>query len=110
MTFRRKKYLFYVYILSSFRWSLYIGVTNNLLRRIVIHKRKINQKSFSKKYNCHRLVYYEEYENIVSAIEREKQIKRWRREKKVNLINRFNPNWYDLYYFKGDDRKPKRGK
>lgn len=74
---------------------LYIGVTNNLERRVYEHKMKLNE-GFTKKYNLHQLVYYEDTDDIGHAIEREKQLKRWRREKKVWLIEQLNPSWKDL--------------
>lgn len=75
---------------------LYTGVTSNLIRRIYEHKSKL-VKGFTQKYNVDRLVYYEACENIVMAIEREKQIKGWSRKKKDDLINALNPQWDDLY-------------
>jgi len=86
---------YYVYIMSSYRGTLYIGVTNNLLRRVNEHKEKINE-GFTKKYNCTSLVYYEHFSDIEESIEREKQLKRWRREKKIWLIELMNPKWDDL--------------
>ncbi|KKP68001.1 MAG: Excinuclease ABC subunit C [Candidatus Moranbacteria bacterium GW2011_GWE1_35_17] len=84
-----------VYILSSKTKVLYIGVTGNLPRRIYEHKNKLID-GFTKKYNCTNLVYFEQTENVMSALEREKQLKKWRREKKINLIEKINPNWLDL--------------
>ena len=86
---------FYVYILSNKKGTLYIGVTNDLERRIYEHKNKLTP-GFSSKYDCHKLVYYEEYSNIWEAITREKQIKKWNRSKKENLINTLNSDWVDL--------------
>jgi putative endonuclease len=87
---------FHVYILSNkFRGSLYIGVTNNLLRRVYEHKQKVIE-GFSKKYKLTMLVYVEEYNNVNEAIAREKQLKNWHREWKINLIESVNPNWDDL--------------
>ena len=74
---------------------LYIGVTGNLPRRIQEHKNKLI-KGFTEKYNCTKLVYFEQTENVMSALEREKQLKKWRREKKINLIEKVNPEWKDL--------------
>ena len=85
----------YVYILTNHSGTLYIGVTNNLERRMSEHKHKQGSK-FAAKYNCTRLIYYESYPDIQAAIAREKQLKRWRWEKKVWLINRENPEWHDL--------------
>jgi putative endonuclease len=85
----------YVYIATNRSGTLYIGVTSNLQRRMWEHKQKIGSK-FAAKYNITRLVYYEEAADIRDAIAREKQLKRWRREKKVWLIERDNPEWKDL--------------
>lgn len=74
---------------------IYIGVTNDLERRIYEHKKKW-KKGFTKKYNLHQLVYYEETDDIGRALEREKQLKRWRRQKKVDLIESINPKWKDI--------------
>jgi len=88
---------YYVYILASNNNRvLYIGVTNNLKRRIYEHKEK-TIKGFTSKYNVNRLVYYEIYEDVKEAIKREKQLKSGRRNKKERLINKFNKNWNDLY-------------
>ena len=88
---------YYVYILASERnGTLYIGVTNDLKRRIYEHK-NILVEGFTKKYSVHSLVYYEETSDINSAIEREKQIKKWNRKWKTNLIEKDNPDWNDLY-------------
>ena len=87
---------YYVYILSSqTNGTLYIGVTNNLERRIYEHKNKII-KGFTEKYNVNSLVYYEQTNDIVSAITREKQIKKWKRKWKLELIEKENPQWKDL--------------
>jgi putative endonuclease len=75
--------------------TLYIGVTNNLHRRIWEHNSKIAQ-GFAAIYSCHRLVYYEEFEDIGDAITREKQMKAYRRKKKIALIVKVNPHWLDL--------------
>jgi putative endonuclease len=85
----------YVYIIASRSRRLYIGVTSDLMRRIDEHKRKVGSK-FATKYNIDRLVYYERYGNILDAIEREKQLKKWRRDKKIWLIERENTEWRDL--------------
>lgn len=74
---------------------LYIGVTNNLERRVYEHKSKLRE-GFTKKYNLNQLVYFEETDDIGRALEREKQLKRWRREKKISLIRSINPGWKDL--------------
>ena len=90
---------YYIYILTNkHNKVLYIGVTNNLLKRVWEHKTKINKaSSFTKKYNIDKLVYYEYIESIYSAIAREKQLKGGSRKQKINLINSFNPKWEDLY-------------
>ncbi len=86
----------YVYILASNRnGTLYIGVTSDLVRRVDEHKSEI-VGGFTKRYKVHRLVYYEVYDDIVEAIEREKQLKRWNRKWKLALIERVNPDWSDL--------------
>ena len=88
---------YYVYILANGKnGALYIGVTDNLVKRIYQHKNKA-VSSFSSKYNLNKLVYYEIYENVNQAIAREKQIKAGNRNRKINLVEKFNPNWEDLY-------------
>jgi putative endonuclease len=87
---------YYIYILTNRNNNvLYVGVTNNLVRRIYEHKNKLIE-GFSKRYKLTKLVYYETTESIESAIEREKQLKNWHRDWKINLINQFNPEWKDL--------------
>jgi len=87
---------FYIYILTNKKYGvLYIGVTNNLERRIYEHKNKLVD-GFTKKYNLDKLVHFEETESVRAAIEREKQLKKWNRRWKLNLINRDNPEWEDL--------------
>lgn len=87
---------YYVYIITNPVHSvLYIGMTNNLIRRIDEHKRKV-VPGFTAKYNCKELVYFESTEDVLSAIEREKQLKGWVRRKKIALIEQMNPNWKDL--------------
>jgi putative endonuclease len=87
---------YYAYIVSSNnRKTIYIGVTSNLEKRIYEHKHKLI-KGFTSKYNCINLVYYEDYNDIHFAISREKQLKKWRRSKKEQLIKKQNPNWRDL--------------
>ena len=76
--------------------TLYIGVTNNIIRRVYEHKNN-EVEGFTKKYEVHLLVYYEQTENIESALNREKQLKKWNREWKINLIQKENPDWKDLY-------------
>ena len=88
--------MYYVYILSNWDDSvLYIGVTGNLPRRLYEHRNGLVD-GFSKKYNVHKLVYYEHTGDVYSAISREKQLKKWRREKKNQLIETMNPQWRDL--------------
>ncbi len=85
-----------VYIITNKRnGTLYIGVTGNLQQRIYQHKEK-QTEGFSKKYNLNKLVYYEQTENVVSALEREKQLKKWKRRWKLDLIEKENPDWQDL--------------
>ena len=86
---------YYVYIMSSYRRTLYVGVTNDLATRVQQHKQKLVD-GFAKKYNVNRLVYYEVAEDPLAAIEREKQIKGWLRARKVTLIEAANPDWADL--------------
>ncbi len=88
---------YYVYILFNHRnGTLYVGVTNNLVRRIYEHKNKII-KGFSSKYNIDKLGYLEVHNYIEEAIKREKQIKAWQRKWKLELIEKDNPDWNDLY-------------
>jgi putative endonuclease len=91
-----KHHNYYIYIISN--WNnkvIYVGMTNDLERRIYEHKNKIFE-GFSKKYNLNKLVYYEYTNDVTAAILREKQVKKWRREKKNNLIESMNPEWKDL--------------
>ena len=89
---------YYIYILANKRnGTLYIGVTSNLVKRVYEHKNNIIE-GFSKKYNIHKLVYYEITNDIENAIRREKQLKKWNRKWKMNLIENSNPEWIDLYY------------
>jgi len=88
---------YYVYILASRRnGTLYIGVTSDLVKRVYEHRSDV-VAGFTKKYGVHRLVYYETVHEIDSAIAREKQLKRWERAWKVELIEKINHNWRDLY-------------
>ena len=87
--------LYYTYIMSSLGGTLYTGVTNDILNRVLIHKQR-NQPGFTQRYNVTRLVYYEETRSIHYAIAREKEIKGWRRNKKIALIESLNPKWEDL--------------
>jgi putative endonuclease len=87
---------YFVYILASKRnGTLYTGVTNNISRRVYEHKNNPTP-DFTQKYNVHTLVYYEKHDSPETAIIREKQIKKWNRQWKINLIEKDNPNWLDL--------------
>ena len=91
-----KQKRFYVYIITNKNnTTFYIGVTNDLMRRMWEHKNELIE-GFSKKYKLKKLVYYEEYEKIEDAIRREKQLKNWHREWKMNLIKEMNPEFKDL--------------
>ena len=86
----------YIYIITNrYNSTLYIGVTSNLIKRIWEHKNKVVE-GFTKKYNVDRLVYYELTEDVESALNREKQLKRWHRQWKINLIKEMNPEFKDL--------------
>ena len=86
---------YFTYILTNRRRNLYVGYTNNLQRRIYQHKRGLRQ-GFSKRHNITSLAYYEETADVLSALAREKQLKGWRRNKKIALIESLNPEWNDL--------------
>lgn len=89
---------YYVYILASKKnGSLYIGVTNNLKKRVYEHKNNMIN-GFTSKYKVHRLVYYEQTNDVYQAILREKRMKKWKRQWKIELIEKNNQNWKDLYY------------
>jgi len=96
---------YYVYILASKSRVLYIGVTNDLIARVLQH-RSGEFGGFTSDYKVHRLVYFEQHLWIQNAIAREKQLKRWRREKKIWLIERDNPTWEDLAADWGRPLKP----
>ena len=88
--------MYYVYLLTNeYNKVLYVGVTNNLQRRLYEHKHKPNV-GFTSRYNAYKLVYYETTDDVKAAITREKQIKGWTRQKKEALINSMNPKWCDL--------------
>ena len=89
---------YYVYILTNkHKTVLYTGVTNDLVRRVYEHKNHADPKSFTAKYKTDRLIYFEQTSDVRSAIEREKQIKSWSRDRKTDLIFQSNPHWLDLY-------------
>ena len=88
-------YRFWVYIMSSRTRTLYVGITGYLNRRVLQHKIDTIE-GFTEKYKVHRLVYYETFDHVANALSREKQLKRWRREKKIALIETTNPRWKDL--------------
>jgi len=88
---------YYVYILASKKnGTLYIGVTNDLLKRVYEHKNNLIG-GFTRKYRVHNLVYHEAYSSIYDAIAREKRMKKWERNWKIELIKKANPEWEDLY-------------
>lgn len=88
---------YYIYIMGNERPTLYIGVTNDLMRRVYEHKEGLVE-GFTKKYGLKKLLYYEQGSEILPVIEREKCLKRWKREWKLELIKKFNPTLKDLYY------------
>ena len=89
---------YYVYILASKKnGTLYLGVTNDIAKRVYEHKNNLVD-GFTKKYSVHCLVYFEVCEDVRVAIQREKNIKKWRRRWKIELIEKNNPNWRDLYF------------
>lgn len=92
----QREYNFYVYIMASNSGTLYIGMTNDLIRRVKEHKEG-KKEGFTKKYGCKKLIYYEHTDDVYVALKKEKQLKKWRREKKQNLIKSMNPHWNDLY-------------
>ena len=95
-TFIMKNY--YVYILSNCtNTTIYTGITNDLIRRVFEHRQNADPKSFTAKYDIHKLVYYEYTGDVKVALEREKQIKSWSRAKKNKLVTAKNPQWEDLY-------------
>ncbi len=86
-----------IYILASRKnGTLYIGVTNNIIKRVYEHKNDF-AKGFTQKYTIHTLVYYDIHQSMYEAIVREKQLKKWRRAWKIEIINKMNPEWKDLY-------------
>jgi putative endonuclease len=90
-----KQHNYWAYLMASRSGVLYVGMTNNLERRVWEHKQKLVE-GFTRKYNCTKLVWFEEFREVRDAIECETRIKDWRREKKVALIQKCNPQWKDL--------------
>jgi len=89
---------YYVYILANnTNVAIYTGVTKDIVRRVYEHRHELDPKSFTAKYGIHKLVYFEETNDVRAAIDREKQIKSWKRAKKNQLIEAINPRWVDLY-------------
>ena len=87
-----------VYILANLNRSvLYVGVTSDLLKRIPEHRERLNPQSFTSRYRVDRLVHFEPFQDIVAAIEREKQLKSWTRAKKIALVEKSNREWRDLW-------------
>ena len=100
----KTSYQYFVYILASKKNGvLYIGVTNDLEKRVLEHKNKI-AKGFTSRYNVDKLMYFEKFTSINEAIKREKRLKKWNRQWKVNLIEERNPDWVDLSREWNDDR------
>ena len=100
---------YYVYIMSSRSRVIYVGVTGYLMARVLRH-RAGGGGEFTRKYRVHRLVYFESFQNVENAIARETEIKKWRREKKVELIRRENPTWKDLAAGWGEAAEMRVGK
>lgn len=101
----------YVYIMSNkANGVLYIGVTDDINSRVQEHKIKVYPNSFTARYNCDKLVYFEEYGNGFQASERERQMKKWKREWKINLIQEMNSGWVDLSMNWNLDKSPRRWK
>ena len=92
----------YIYIVTNFdRTTLYIGVTNDLIKRVYEHKNHLIPDSFTDKYNCEYCIYYEEFDYINNAIDRETELKKWNRQKKEALINKINPEWREVVNERG---------
>ena len=89
---------YYIYILANVtNTTIYVGVTNDLVRRMYEHRHKMDPQSYTARYDIHRLVYYEYTNDVHSAIMREKKIKGWNRARKSKLVETRNPHWEDLY-------------
>ena len=89
---------YYVYILANAtNVTIYTGVTNDLVRRVYDHRHEADPRSFTARYKVHKLVYFEQTTDVRAALEREKQIKSWKRAKKNQLVESMNPVWRDLY-------------
>ena len=96
----------YVYIMTNKnKTTLYIGITNDLVRRVFEHKKHLIKNSFTDKYNLEYCIYYEEYPYFDLAINREKELKKWNRQKKEDLINKKNPQWQELVNERGFVRR-----
>ena len=94
-----RDYHFFVYILINYNGNtMYIGVTNDLVRRVFEHKNGLIE-GFTKQYRVHKLVYYEQFEDVRTALEREKQLKKWSRAKKNWLVETVNPEWKEILLF-----------
>src|SRR5208282_4074381 len=99
----KREYRFYAYILASISGTLYIGMTNNLAQRVWQHKQH-EIEGFTAKYGVDRLLYFESFDDVRTAIHREKQLKGWTRQKKIALIEKLTPSWMDLSkeWYEGD--------
>jgi len=91
-----REYNYFTYIMASVSGTVYIGMTGNIKKRVYEHKEGLVD-GFTKEYECKKLVYYEHFTDVYAAIKREKELKKWRREKKENLIKTMNPHWNDLF-------------
>jgi putative endonuclease len=89
--------MYFVYIMTNKSRTLYVGMTNNLRSRVVQHKEKLIP-GFTQRYNITLLIYFEEFSDVRYAIAREKEIKKWRREKKIKLIETVNPEWKEIIF------------
>lgn len=98
---------YFVYVLASRSRVLYVGVTNDLERRVFEHKQKLIP-GFTAEYDIDRLIYFESTPDVLAAIQREKQLKGWKRSRKVALIESVNPHWEDLSFHRADEETPRR--